>query len=232
MRKKYTLSFLIIISLSFLGMMISVLGQTTYTCEMNAEDQVILELLKVDEYYSRTMSKGELGAKKKFQVSNVSSEEDYYLVQVNFWDPISANETFNITADFTTTFNVTKDPAIGRVLYSIPPVTKCGYIIRGSSPVVLHPVNSYLSEYVLGSTWNATSNGNTLVMYVRPYTYYFVYDSNGFFSELKITNNTALMERWGIKGQSSTIPGYDLSILIGLTTIAVFSLVYILKKKS
>jgi len=48
---------------------------------------------------------------------------------------------------------------------------------------------------------------------------------------MKLTNSTALLELWRIKGQSPTIPGYDLSIVIGLTAIAVLSLVYILKKK-
>lgn len=215
MKKKYTLSFLIIISLSFSGMMICVLGQTTYTCKVSVGDQAIGELLEVDEYHSRTMLEGELGAKRKYQVSNVTEKADCFLVEVKVWDTIAANEAFNPNSDFTDVFNVTKDPA------KLP----------SSSVVLLSPVNSYLSEYVLASPWNVTSSGNTLVSYYWPYTYYYTFDSNGMQSEMKVTNNTAVLERWGSKGQSSTIPGYDLSIVIGLTTVAVLSLVYILKKK-
>ncbi|KKM95558.1 hypothetical protein LCGC14_1187050 [marine sediment metagenome] len=96
---------------------------------------------------------------------------------------------------------------------------------------MLCPVNFYLNEFVELTTENFTSSGNTLVSYNWPATLYFTYDSNGFISEIKWTNNTVLMERWGIKGQSSEIPGYDLTIVMGLTTVTVLSLVYIWQKK-
>ncbi len=218
MRKKNILSLFIIISLSFSGMMISVLGQSTYICKVKAGDQVILELLEVDEYYL-IMTEEELGSKRKYQVSNISEEADSFLVEVKIWAVIAADETFNNNPDSTDIYNLTKDPA------KLP----------DSTPVLLCPANSYLSEYVSGATdiyLNITSDGNTIKAYYWPFTRYFTYDSNGFISELKLTNNTALLERWGSKGQSSTIPGYDLSIVIGLTTIAGLSLVYIWKKKT
>ena len=237
MRKKYKLSFLIIISLSFSGMMISVLGQTTYTCKAKAGDQVILELLEADEYYLYHLyqiEECELGAKRKFQVSNVTEVADSFLVDVKVWNVIAANETFNNNPDITHTCNLTKDPA------KLPFFSPAAIY---PTPVVLYPVNSYLSEYVLGSPktyFNITSDGNTLEsrywpgtirFYWWPYTFYTTFDSKGFISEMKTTNSTVLLERWGRKGQSSTIPGYDLSIVIGLTTIAGLSLVYIWKKK-
>jgi len=219
MRKKSTLSLLIIIGLSLSGMMTNALSVTAYTCKVRVGDQTILELLEIDENYS-FIEGYDIGAKRKIKISNLTEKIANFQIQLQIWDTIPANEIFNNSTDYTIIFNVTKNP------------TK---LIRAMS-VVLTPVNSYLSEYVSGTPENFTSNGNILTLHFWPNSYSIIFDSNGFLSGINHTRNTILLESW-VKRQSSQpsqpsqIPGYDLSIVIGLITIAVLSIVYIWKKK-
>ena len=211
MRKKYTLSLLIITGLSFSGTMIGVFGQMSYTCELKVGDQVILELIEVDKHHS-IMWGEEIGDQRKYEVISVTEETYSFQIQIGIWN-IAANETFSNHSDSLLTFNVTKDP------------TK----LSSLQVSILSPINSYLTEFVEGKP-NFTVNKNTIVWDDWPEIHYHTYDSNGFISEFKLINNTDLLHHW-VKPQPPGIPGYDLSIMIGLTTIAVLSLVYIWKKK-
>ena len=215
MRKKYTFGLLIIISLSFSGTLISVFGVTTYICNVKDGDQIILELLEVDEYYS-VYWETKLGYKRKIEVLTITEETDSFRLRVNFWFPIAANETFRDYRDYRLYLNVTKDP------------TK----LETYTPVVLSPVSSYLSEHASGELlgYLLSSNGNTLTVNYSSETYSYTYDSNGLLSGTVFKNDTALLERWG-SVQAPGIPGYNLSIVIGLTTFVVLSLVYIWKKR-
>ncbi|TKJ19569.1 MAG: hypothetical protein CEE43_14765 [Promethearchaeota archaeon Loki_b32] len=214
-------SIVVLLSLSLLAISTNVFGQITYTCEVKEEDEFIFTVttLHAEEYgFLEQLS---VGDKMKIKITDITEETDYFDVEYDEWAMISKGESFSSTADSNSWEDVYKDPSDPEALLEL-------------SYFVLTPVSDYLAAFAeANSEEGYSSSGNKLTKSSYDSTSQIIttFDSNGVVSkdELKLGGTVVLVLSRG--GDGSSIPGYDLPILIGLTTIAGVSIIYIVKKK-
>ncbi len=216
MEKKEKLIIVILFSLSLSAILTNVLGQTTYTCEVNVGDEFIYTVTTVNTYWSGGVY--ELGDKMKIKITNITEETDYFFINYEDWDMISKSESFGAIADNSDYERVYKNPS---------------YVFAYIYYFVLTPVRDYLVAFAETSS-DHLSSGNNLTEFWGFYDEQIsIFDSNGVMSKREVKSHgiVVLVLSRGGDGSSSGIPGYDLPILIGLTVIASVSIIYIVKKK-
>ena len=214
MKKKEKLSILILFSLSLSAILTNVLGQTTYTCEVNVGDEFIFTVTTVNALF--VMSGASVGDKRKINITDITVETDYFTIDYDDWDMISKGESFNATADHSIWDDIYKDPSDPFMYIDL---------------FVLTPVSDYLAAFA-GANSNTSSSGNKVIETIGSIQSISTFDSNGVLSKFegKVSGTVMyVLSRGG--GSSSGIPGYDLPLLIGLAAITSVGIIYILKKK-
>lgn len=223
MKKKEKLFIMILFSLSLSALLTNVFGQTTYTCEAKIGDEYIYKITKLNADWVNWTGLN-LGDKEKIKITDITEDTYVYTIEYDKWDFISSNESFGATADHQEWDNVFK--------YEY-------YFYLQRYPFLLYfvlsPVSTYLSEYAEVHA-NYSSSGNVLsINDYRVEDVIITYDSNGIASKIQYSyqysNSTTAFYVLSRAGSSSSIPGYDLPILIGITAIASVSIIYIVKKK-
>lgn len=219
MKKKEKFLFVILLSLSLSAISTNAFGQTTYTCKAKEGDEFIFSFTELDAYYA-FLRGYRLGDKSKIKIIGVTEDTNDFIIETDIWDPISKNESFRATADYQATDYVYKDSS--RINPDI-------------LFYVLSPVSNYLAEYAEANP-DYSSSGNVLTrtgfrLEFGEYIYSTTFDSNGIASKFHYSNSTTVLYVLIRSGSSSSIPGYDLPISIGLTAIAGLSIICIVKKK-
>ena len=219
MEKKEKLIIMILFGLSLSAILPNVLGQTIYTCEVKEGDEFIYTVT----LNTFSLMGSSLGDKHKINITDITEESDYFEVKYNSWDWISEGESFNSTADDSYWTNLYRDPSnvhMGDPFY-----------------FVLTPVSDYLDAFA-EANYGYSSSGIKLYESFELFLYTYTYDVNGVLLKYEAATGITEAEPGGTvvyvlfrTGSSSGIPGYDLPILIGLTTIAGVSILYIVKKK-
>jgi len=215
MKKKEKLIIVILFSLSLSAILTNVLGQTTYTCKVKVGDDFIFTVTTLDEVFGEGLGLS-VGDKMKINITDITEETDNFKVEYDTWDMISKGESFGSTADESDWEYVYKDPTdIYAYIYYF----------------VLTPVSDYLAAFAETSESEYSSSGNKLIESYDSYQTIYTYDSNGVMSKMEYKMGGTVMAVLSRGGGGSSIPGYDLPILIGLTAIAGVSIIYIVKKK-
>ena len=210
--KLYGIAFLLCLSLSVI--LSNVAGQTTYTCELKEGDVFIYTITVADQYYS--FARGfNIGDKRKIEIGEIDESEERFYVDIYDWSWISKGESFSDICGGSCSLD--NDQLIKHPTSSM--LNPFWYS--------LFPVSDYLAEFAETSS-DYSSSGNQLI-----YSNHFsTFDSNGvlYKNEYKDGDYTYWEMTRGVDS-SSSIPGYDLPIVIGLTVIMGASIIYILRKK-
>ncbi len=261
MKKKEKLCGIVFLfSLSLSAILTNVLGQTTYTCEVKVGDEYIYRITKLDAFWAIGVGV-QLGEKMKFNIADITEETDYFIIEADRWNFISKNESFGATIDYSDYRRVYKDPSDNHAyvnFFVFSPVSKYLAEFAEANPDYSSSGNVLTREYygsifdpnmVASKMENANSttvhyiwittfdsNGVASKMeYANSTTVHYIwittFDSNGVASKMEYANSTNVRYVLSRSGSSSSIPGYDLPILIGLTVIAGVSIIYIVKKK-
>ena len=212
MEKKEKLIIVILFSLSLSAILTNVLGQTIYTCKVKEGDEFVYTVtLNI-----MSLMGSSLGDKHKINITDITGESDYFEVKYDSWDWISEGESFNSTADDSYWTNLYRDPSnvhMGDPFY-----------------FVLIPVSDYLDAFA-EANYGFSSSGMKLFEIFQSFHYTSTYDANGVLFKWEAETGNTTVHVLSRTASSSSIPGYDLPILIGLTAIAGVSIIYIVKKK-
>ena len=186
MKKKEKLFIVILFSLSLSAILTNVLGQTSYTCEAKVGDEYIYKITKLDARLA-TLVDIELGDKIKYNITDITEETNYFIIETDIWEyisnndtweKISNNESFGATADDQYIESVYKDPSDNDTSINL---------------YVLSPVSVYLAEYAEANP-NYSSSGNVLThSIISIYTIVRTFDSNGILTKMQYSNSTNVL---------------------------------------
>ena len=215
MKIKEKLIIVILLSLSRSAILTNVLGQTTYTCKVKVGDEFIFTLTTLTAAYGETRKR--VGDKFKILITDITEETDYFEIEYDIWFDISKGESFSSTADYHDWEDIYKDP------------TNLEADWLGNR-FILTPVSDYLTAFAETASYYSSSGNKLTLSNFDSREWISTFDSKGVVSKIVFKKNGTVASVLS-RGGGSSIPGYNLPILIGLTAIAGVSIIYIVKKK-
>ena len=193
---------------------IGVKADDSFTYQITTVDEAGLEAVFGTNWASDMGSSSVKGAKAKYLITKVEDLTTYWKLTVSYWDLTTAD--FAEFPDSSGSMWVYKDPddASGFGLVCPTPVSSYLAVIAGKYPTFL------------------TADENTLTIdtgYPSGFKMSYTYDSgDGALSSMKyIYTGKTIWEM----SRSGIIPGYELTILLGVSAITTVGLIYIQMKK-
>lgn len=189
---------------------VSVEDTFTYVCTFRNDDSIASE--GVADYFPI------LGEHMKLTVNYIGESGDTYTVQYKLWDWLMAD--FADTHDSVITENIAMDPSVGG--------KKLGWYF------VATPVSDYIAAMVSNSENSMTASGTygfstTVNVGVSAR---FAYDPiSGVLTSIQFKAANADVIAEVTLSTATIIPGYDLSLFLGLSAFSIIGLVFVVMKK-
>ena len=210
--------------LSIFAMSMMINGSAAvYTLGVSKNDEFVYQVTTVDEDGLETvfgtgwasyLGEGSVkGVKWKYLITKIDEETTYWKVTMSFWDAtVGEFEEFPDSTVYLVT--IYKDPASSSGIYYFCPT----------------PVSNYLeAAYGASSSYEVEGNSYTYTNSYYNIDHVLTFDSSsGAMSSMKYVYVGKTI--WEIR-LSSTIPGYELPILLGITAVSTIGLIYIVMKK-
>lgn len=220
MRKKLVITSLSVLFLLTLSS-IFLAQAVTYSLGVSEGDNFTWEVKTVDKEGIKEVMGYDIsgnyqeGQQLKMQINGITDEGASWKVTVALWNPTTSS--FSANPDSTTDLTIYKDPAMYYGVSWICPIPVKDYIqgIYGSIP----------SSYV-----ELTDNSYALIFPNTGGKIKITYDSSsGILSSYQIlkSDNTVVFDYSLI----SEIPGYEVSLLMGILVISIIGIIYIKMKK-
>lgn len=186
----------------------------TFTYQITTVDADGLEAVYGPSWASALGEMSVKGAKVKYLITTIADKTTYWLLTVSYWDATTGD--FASYPDSSGSMWVYKDPndSFGPSLVCPTPVSSYLTVIAGKWPTFLDASDNTLTE-----TFSSPSG------YKESWTYD---NSDGALTSFKwIYAGKTIWEL----SRSGIIPGYELTILLGVSAITTIGLIYILMKK-
>ncbi len=196
-----------------------------YALGISEDDELIWRITTADTSeledlgYNTADDRYQEGSRMKIQIEKIdATHPDYWKIHIEYWD--WTDQDFSGSGE-TKYGYIYKDPT-----------DPWAFLFVLATPFVPTPVNSYLETAFDGTTIDVDDTTVSLgfTYYGENYKFSYTYrESDGVLEKFALTQSGT--EIYAYELETFQIPGYELTILLGITLISTFGLIYLVMKK-